>query len=101
MRFDAVTLFPEMFDAVLDYGITRRALDRGLYRFKTGFGGREVHRPGCWDVPYRPLAYAAYAVAARRASASARAAFVSVTATSMASSQFTSPRCWYWGLSQA
>jgi lipid II:glycine glycyltransferase (peptidoglycan interpeptide bridge formation enzyme) len=37
----------------------------GLYRFKTGFGGREVHRPGCWDVPYRPLAYAAYAVAER------------------------------------
>lgn len=35
MRFDAVTLFPEMFDAVLDYGITRRALDRGLYRFKS------------------------------------------------------------------
>ena len=26
MRFDAVTLFAEMFDAVLDYGITRRAL---------------------------------------------------------------------------
>jgi tRNA (guanine37-N1)-methyltransferase len=35
MRFDAITLFPEMFDAVLDYGITRRALDRGLYRFKS------------------------------------------------------------------
>lgn len=34
MRFDAITLFPEMFDAVLDYGITRRALDRGLYRFR-------------------------------------------------------------------
>ena len=34
MRFDAITLFPEMFDAVLDYGITRRALDRGLSRFK-------------------------------------------------------------------
>lgn len=34
MRFDAITLFPEIFDAVLDYGITRRALDRGLYRFK-------------------------------------------------------------------
>jgi tRNA (guanine37-N1)-methyltransferase len=34
VRFDAITLFPEMFDAVLDYGITRRALDRGLYRFK-------------------------------------------------------------------
>ena len=35
MRFDAVTLFPEMFDAILDYGISRRALDRGLYRFKS------------------------------------------------------------------
>lgn len=35
MRFDAVTLFAEMFDAVLDYGITRRALDRGLYRFRS------------------------------------------------------------------
>ncbi len=35
MRLDAVTLFPEMFDAVLDYGITRRALDRELYRFKS------------------------------------------------------------------
>jgi len=35
MRFDAITLFPELFDAVLDYGITRRALDRGLYRFKS------------------------------------------------------------------
>lgn len=35
MRFDAITLFPEMFDAVLDYGISRRALDRGLYRFKS------------------------------------------------------------------
>jgi len=34
MRSEAVTLFPEMFDAVLDYGITRRALDRGLYRFR-------------------------------------------------------------------
>jgi tRNA (guanine37-N1)-methyltransferase len=34
VRFDAITLFPEMFDAILDYGITRRALDRGLYRFK-------------------------------------------------------------------
>jgi tRNA (guanine37-N1)-methyltransferase len=34
IRFDAVSLFPEMFDAILDYGITRRALDRGLYRFR-------------------------------------------------------------------
>ncbi|WP_455382100.1 lipid II:glycine glycyltransferase FemX [Salinispira pacifica] len=24
----------------------------GLFRFKTGFGGRFVHRRGCWDYPY-------------------------------------------------
>jgi hypothetical protein len=28
----------------------------GLYRFKTGFGGRIIHRPGSWDYTYRPLA---------------------------------------------
>jgi lipid II:glycine glycyltransferase (peptidoglycan interpeptide bridge formation enzyme) len=27
----------------------------GLYRFKTGFGGRIIHRPGSWDYPCRPL----------------------------------------------
>jgi lipid II:glycine glycyltransferase (peptidoglycan interpeptide bridge formation enzyme) len=27
----------------------------GLYRFKTGFVGRIIHRPGSWDYPYRPL----------------------------------------------
>ena len=30
-RFDVVTLFPEMFSAVTQSGITRRALERGLY----------------------------------------------------------------------
>jgi tRNA (guanine37-N1)-methyltransferase len=30
MRFDVVTLFPPMFEAVSDYGITSRALERGL-----------------------------------------------------------------------
>lgn len=30
-RFDVVTLFPEMFGAVREYGITRRALERGLW----------------------------------------------------------------------
>ena len=30
MRFDFITLFPEMFGAVTDYGITGRALRRGL-----------------------------------------------------------------------
>jgi tRNA (guanine37-N1)-methyltransferase len=34
IRFDAISLFPELFDAVLDHGITQRALDRGLYRFR-------------------------------------------------------------------
>jgi lipid II:glycine glycyltransferase (peptidoglycan interpeptide bridge formation enzyme) len=37
----------------------------GLYRFKTGFGGRIVNRPGCWDYPYLRAGYAAYAVAER------------------------------------
>ncbi|MDR2073394.1 MAG: peptidoglycan bridge formation glycyltransferase FemA/FemB family protein [Spirochaetaceae bacterium] len=32
----------------------------GLYRFKTGFGGRIIHRPGSWDYPYRPLAATLY-----------------------------------------
>jgi lipid II:glycine glycyltransferase (peptidoglycan interpeptide bridge formation enzyme) len=26
----------------------------GLYRFKTGFGGRVLHRRGCWDYPLQP-----------------------------------------------
>jgi lipid II:glycine glycyltransferase (peptidoglycan interpeptide bridge formation enzyme) len=29
----------------------------GLYRFKTGFGGRVIHRPGSWDYPLRPFVY--------------------------------------------
>jgi tRNA (guanine37-N1)-methyltransferase len=31
IRFDCVTLFPEAFDAVADYGITRRAREDGLW----------------------------------------------------------------------
>ena len=27
----------------------------GLYRFKTGFGGAIIHRPGSWDYTYRPV----------------------------------------------
>jgi lipid II:glycine glycyltransferase (peptidoglycan interpeptide bridge formation enzyme) len=27
----------------------------GLYRFKTGFGGTIIHRPGCYDYVYRPV----------------------------------------------
>ncbi|MFW6203322.1 MAG: lipid II:glycine glycyltransferase FemX, partial [Marinilabilia sp.] len=29
----------------------------GLYRFKTGFGGRLLHRQGCWDYPLDEEAY--------------------------------------------
>ncbi len=32
----------------------------GLYRFKTGFGGEILHRPGCWDFPYKKSAYKAF-----------------------------------------
>jgi lipid II:glycine glycyltransferase (peptidoglycan interpeptide bridge formation enzyme) len=32
----------------------------GLYRFKTGFGGRIIRRPGCWDYPYKPLLHALF-----------------------------------------
>jgi lipid II:glycine glycyltransferase (peptidoglycan interpeptide bridge formation enzyme) len=29
----------------------------GLYRFKTGFGGKIIHRPGSYDYPLKPAAY--------------------------------------------
>jgi lipid II:glycine glycyltransferase (peptidoglycan interpeptide bridge formation enzyme) len=32
----------------------------GLYRFKTGFGGRVVHRVGTWDYPIDQDAYASF-----------------------------------------
>jgi tRNA (guanine37-N1)-methyltransferase len=34
IRFDAITLFPEMFAAVTHYGITRRAQEAGLWRLR-------------------------------------------------------------------
>ena len=37
----------------------------GLYRFKTGFGGRILHRLGCWDAPFRPSGYLAYRLGER------------------------------------
>lgn len=49
MRFDAISLFPEMFDAVLDHGITRRAWDRGLFSFK-GWNPRDFT-----DDPHRTV----------------------------------------------
>ena len=34
----------------------------GLYRFKTGFGGRMQHRQGCWDYPLDQARYDLYQV---------------------------------------
>ncbi|MCL2294656.1 MAG: peptidoglycan bridge formation glycyltransferase FemA/FemB family protein [Spirochaetes bacterium] len=35
----------------------------GLYRFKTGFGGAIVHRPGCYDFLLNKFAYKFYTIA--------------------------------------
>ncbi|MDR1374457.1 MAG: peptidoglycan bridge formation glycyltransferase FemA/FemB family protein [Treponema sp.] len=35
----------------------------GLYRFKTGFGGSVIHRPGSWDLAYKPLTAALFRTA--------------------------------------
>ncbi len=32
----------------------------GVHRFKIGFGGRLVHREGCWDFPYDETTYTTY-----------------------------------------
>ena len=48
------------------YGIPPTAQEghpmHGLYLFKTGFGGREVHRPGSFDIPLKKL-YSLYTTA--------------------------------------
>jgi lipid II:glycine glycyltransferase (peptidoglycan interpeptide bridge formation enzyme) len=35
----------------------------GLYLFKTGFGGKIIHRPGSWDYPYKALLYKLFRLA--------------------------------------
>lgn len=35
MRFDVITLFPEMFEAITASGVSRRALQQDLYQFKS------------------------------------------------------------------
>jgi tRNA (guanine37-N1)-methyltransferase len=35
MRFDVVTLFPEMFEAITQYGVTRRAAEQGSFKLQT------------------------------------------------------------------
>ena len=53
MRFDVVTIFPEMFDAVADHGITRRALDEGRFELKT-WDPRDFTQDGYRRVDDRP-----------------------------------------------
>jgi lipid II:glycine glycyltransferase (peptidoglycan interpeptide bridge formation enzyme) len=36
---------------------------RGLFRFKTGFGGQVINRLGCYDLPFCPLLYRLYRLA--------------------------------------
>jgi lipid II:glycine glycyltransferase (peptidoglycan interpeptide bridge formation enzyme) len=35
----------------------------GLYKFKTGFGGNQHHRLGCWDYPFDGKSYEMYTIA--------------------------------------
>ncbi len=47
MRFDVITLFPDMFDAVLRFGVTGRARERGFFRVRLWNPRdftRDVHR---------------------------------------------------------
>jgi len=37
----------------------------GLYRFKTGFGGKIVHRTGAWDYPLKTAFYYIFSIAER------------------------------------
>lgn len=53
MRFDLITIFPEMFDAVLDFGITSRALDSKLVEVNT-FNPRDFTVDAHRNVDDRP-----------------------------------------------
>lgn len=94
MRFDVITLFAPMFDALLDYGITRRALDDGRWSLQA-WNPRDftadAHR-SVDDRPFgggpgmvmlaEPLAQAlAAAQAARQAAGSAPGRVVALTPT--------------------
>jgi tRNA (guanine37-N1)-methyltransferase len=52
-RYDVVTIFPAMFDALLDQGITRRALDEGRYELKA-WDPRDFTTDGYRRVDDRP-----------------------------------------------
>jgi tRNA (guanine37-N1)-methyltransferase len=52
-RFDVVTIFPAMLDALLDHGITRRALDEGRFELRT-WDPRDFTSDGYRRVDDRP-----------------------------------------------
>jgi tRNA (guanine37-N1)-methyltransferase len=52
-RYDVVTIFPGMLDALLDFGITRRALDEGLFDLKA-WDPRDFTEDGYRRVDDRP-----------------------------------------------
>lgn len=54
LRFDVITLFPEMFAAVTDCGISRRALERGLWQL-TCWNPREWAGNAYGSVDDRPF----------------------------------------------
>lgn len=53
MRFDVITLFPEMFDAITRYGITRRAAEQNRFVLRT-WNPREFTRDKHRSVDDRP-----------------------------------------------
>jgi len=54
VRFDVVTIFPEIFAAVTQAGITRRALERGLWQF-AGWNPRDWAQNAYRTVDDRPF----------------------------------------------
>lgn len=52
-RFDVVTIFPEMFDALADHGITRRAMDEGRFELRA-WDPRDFTRDSYRRVDDRP-----------------------------------------------
>jgi tRNA (guanine37-N1)-methyltransferase len=52
-RFDVVTIFPGMLDALVDHGITRRAMDEGRFELKA-WDPRDFTHDGYRRVDDRP-----------------------------------------------
>jgi tRNA (guanine37-N1)-methyltransferase len=106
MRFDVVTLFPEMFAAVTDHGITRRARELGLWQLAT-WNPRDFTRDRHRTVDDRPFGggpgmvlmaepLAATVDAARAARGAAGCAAGRVVALSATGSRLTDERVRAW-----